>query len=502
MGFRLIIIGENKKMLPANIEFVSDNNKHKIISNARVLCLTPYHNNLKGEIIIEALMAGTPIISIDWGTAPELVLHGLTGYRCRTIDQLEFAINNIDRIRPDTCREWALQNFSPHKIRADYEEYFDMLTNVKFGKGFYQENLNRKELCWLTKTYPNKLIVESGRKIKIAIVTETQHAFGRILNALQKYSKKCIIDGFDWNAQFHNPRFADYDLIYLTVCHVAKVFESYNPHLKDKIIFSGHDNIDFISMKIDNNKNNTGVLTNDKVTNFNIDSQVINWFNNRKLGFSVVSHEMHDRLNHLVKTQIFLTQCGVDDKVFYPMDDGSDVELKPIKILFPYAKSSFLESSNGYDRKRTYLIKRIEQKIKDEDILAEFVFLPRRLPLDEIPDYHRQGDIFLCISHSEGNPLGPFESGATGLTIISTRVGEMPHFIENESLGFLIDNGNDDQIVNDVIDRLKRLDTDRELLKQMKSNMYHHVLNKWTWKHKIDQWDDFFVDCYNKLNGI
>ena len=159
-------------------------------------------------------MAGTPLISIDWGTAPELVLHGLTGYRCRTIDQLEFAISNINRINPDNCRQWALENFSSIKIKAVYEEYFDMMLKIKFEKGFYQENLGRKELNWLTKSYPVQPLVEPERKIKVAVITETKHAFGRILNALQKYSKKCIIDGFEWSLEFnHNKRFEQYDLL-------------------------------------------------------------------------------------------------------------------------------------------------------------------------------------------------------------------------------------------------------------------------------------------------
>ena len=164
MGFRLIIAGQGSieddlgiKELPSNIEYVgfADQNKRRqLMSNAKALVLLSTYSEPFGCVIIEAMMSGTPVITTDWGAFSEIVLHGATGYRCRTMDHIEWAINNIDKINPQTCRQWAVDNYSVEKIRLMYEEYFDMVVKVQLKAGFYEKNPNRTELDWLSKTYP------------------------------------------------------------------------------------------------------------------------------------------------------------------------------------------------------------------------------------------------------------------------------------------------------------------------------------------------------------
>jgi glycosyltransferase involved in cell wall biosynthesis len=164
MGFRLLIAGQGSiekdlgiKNIPANIEYVgfADLEKRKaLMAGAKALFLPTYYVEPFGGVTMEAMMSGTPVITTDWGVFAETVLHGLTGYRCRTVDQFEWAVNNIDKIDPQACRDWALNNYSTQKIRIMYEEYFDMLLRVKFSKGFYDENPTRTDLDWLVKEYP------------------------------------------------------------------------------------------------------------------------------------------------------------------------------------------------------------------------------------------------------------------------------------------------------------------------------------------------------------
>jgi SAM-dependent methyltransferase len=65
-------------------------------------------------------------------------LHGITGYRCRNFEQYVWAIKNIDRIRPQTCRDYALNNFSLEAIAPKYEEFFQQILDVHTGAGWYQ----------------------------------------------------------------------------------------------------------------------------------------------------------------------------------------------------------------------------------------------------------------------------------------------------------------------------------------------------------------------------
>ncbi|AYV83911.1 MAG: hypothetical protein Hyperionvirus13_54, partial [Hyperionvirus sp.] len=162
LGIRLIIAGTGDikslgyDTLPDNIVCVGSadvDRRKELMSNAKCLLLPTYYIEPFGNVIIEAFLSGTPVITTDWGAFTETNIHGLTGYRCRTFEQFTFAVKNIDKIKASDCREWAIKNYSMDRVKHMYQEYFDMLSKL-YNTGFYEENPNRKELAWLNKTYP------------------------------------------------------------------------------------------------------------------------------------------------------------------------------------------------------------------------------------------------------------------------------------------------------------------------------------------------------------
>jgi glycosyltransferase involved in cell wall biosynthesis len=336
IGFRLLIAGQGslekdlgQKNLPANIEYVgfADLEKRKrLMAGAKALFLPTLYVEPFGGVTMEAMMSGTPVITTDWGVFTETVVHGVTGYRCRTLDQFEWAIRNINKINPQACRDWAMSNYSIKKVRNMYEEYFDMLLRVKFSKGFYDENPQRTELDWLFREYPQVPQGDSSglpRKPKIAIYTETKWAFGRISQALQKYSTQFDIDIFDWSKGMPSDEmiFSDYDLVYATVWDIARELQSQFPKWAHKITFSGHGVVDFVKMKLEDHKNRR--ITANQVDKFDIDPELAEWLEEQPLGFSVVSHELYkilngDRFTFKEDKNLFLTQCGADTEIFTP----------------------------------------------------------------------------------------------------------------------------------------------------------------------------------------
>lgn len=161
IGARLIVAGqmagENVDLSADHVEYVgfADLEKRKeLLSRAKALFLPTQYIEPFGGVIIEAMMSGTPVITTDWGAFPELVDHGITGYRCRTLDQFVWAAKNIGEIDSAICRDYALENFSLDRVKLIYEEYFDMLLDVKEnqnGKGWGHINSNRADLDWLRK---------------------------------------------------------------------------------------------------------------------------------------------------------------------------------------------------------------------------------------------------------------------------------------------------------------------------------------------------------------
>jgi glycosyltransferase involved in cell wall biosynthesis len=70
------------------------------MSRAKAVFVPTQYFEPFGGVAVEAQMCGTPVISSDFGVFNETVLHGITGYRCRTLDQYVWAINNVHKLDP------------------------------------------------------------------------------------------------------------------------------------------------------------------------------------------------------------------------------------------------------------------------------------------------------------------------------------------------------------------------------------------------------------------
>ena len=127
--------------------------RKKLMAGASGLFCPTIYNEPFGYVAIEAMLSGTPVITVDWGAFTETVQHGVTGFRCRTFEQFLWATKNIDTISPRACREWAVKNYSFEKVGKMYKEYFQSLQNLS-NQGWYTPNEERTELEWLTKTTP------------------------------------------------------------------------------------------------------------------------------------------------------------------------------------------------------------------------------------------------------------------------------------------------------------------------------------------------------------
>lgn len=158
-GINLIIAGSGGEPIPPDMDHV----KHVGYANVRqrsalmghavaLLCPTKYIEPF-GGVTIEANFTGTPVITSDWGAFTETVVHGATGFRCRTLEHFVWGLKNLNQLSRYDCQRWAMDNYTLDRIALMYEEYFDMVHQLRFD-AWYSTNHNRTDLDWLSKLYP------------------------------------------------------------------------------------------------------------------------------------------------------------------------------------------------------------------------------------------------------------------------------------------------------------------------------------------------------------
>ena len=160
IGVRLKVCGQGSlsslgyDKIPDHVDFVGYvgvEERKKIMSKAKCLIMPTLYMEPFGCVAIEGMLSGTPLLTNDWGGPGENNVHGVTGFKCRTFEQYEWAARNIHLINPKNCREWAEKNFSFDKIGHMYEDY---LQSLQGGVNWYKPNPSRNNLDHLTKHYP------------------------------------------------------------------------------------------------------------------------------------------------------------------------------------------------------------------------------------------------------------------------------------------------------------------------------------------------------------
>jgi glycosyltransferase involved in cell wall biosynthesis len=100
--------------------------KAELFANARALLFPIRWEEPFGLVVVESLLAGSPVIATPRGSMPELV-HPDVGFLCETDDEFGAAFEGAAAIPPKRCREYAAEHFSIVKTTRQYVELYQRI---------------------------------------------------------------------------------------------------------------------------------------------------------------------------------------------------------------------------------------------------------------------------------------------------------------------------------------------------------------------------------------
>lgn len=80
-----------------------------------------------GLVMIESMATGTPVIARPYGSVPEVLVDGRTGFICQTVEEMVEAVRHIDQIDRGKCREHVEHHFTSQKMTDAYEAAYQKM---------------------------------------------------------------------------------------------------------------------------------------------------------------------------------------------------------------------------------------------------------------------------------------------------------------------------------------------------------------------------------------
>lgn len=385
IGARLIIAGQGSftdiglEKWPDHVEYVGyalADKRKELMKNAKGVFVLSTYVEPFGGTMIESFFCGTPVISTDVGTFTENNIHGVTGYRCRTFGQMLWAAQNIHRIQPKACYDWA-QNYTTDRVARMYEEYFQSVYEGWYGQ------------LTLEPTMPQRVFPK--RYPRIAVWLDTDWALGRYAKALQKYVGADVYNWADINTNrelWNNGKWKEYDSI-ISSTQLLLV------------------------------KSHFGVEMSEEMTK-------------RMVVFSFFP--VFETMTHFKETlQNFPTNsryCGQSKQVCSVMRERGVSNVQCVPTLVDVDEWPIRHSVNG-PIKRIGIINGcpLVPEYVDNKGISIFEEICTRGGYQPVHILNRSGyiyhdiDMLICCSKLEGGPNGIFEAASSGLPVLSRAVG-------------------------------------------------------------------------------
>jgi hypothetical protein len=107
---------------------------------------------------------------------------------------------------------------------------------------------------------------------------------------------------------------------------------------------------------------------------------------------------------------------------------------------------------------------------------------------EEMREFYRSLDVYVCASRNEGTPNPCLEAAACGVPLLTTSVGNMPELVRHGINGFFVERD-----VDDIAGKLRTLRDDKDLRKAMSSQI-HQDIQSWDWSLRSRAYREMFEE--------
>ncbi|MHB8575989.1 MAG: glycosyltransferase family 4 protein [Dehalococcoidia bacterium] len=113
-----------------DVEFIGEVNQHEkdaFLGRACALIFPIQWPEPFGLVMVEAMAAGTPVIAGRFGSVPEVLDDGITGFVCDSVDEMALAAERVAELDREACRRVVEERFSAPRMADGYEAIYRRL---------------------------------------------------------------------------------------------------------------------------------------------------------------------------------------------------------------------------------------------------------------------------------------------------------------------------------------------------------------------------------------
>lgn len=199
-----------------------------------------------------------------------------------------------------------------------------------------------------------------------------------------------------------------------------------------------------------------------------------------------VSHCLGDIFNSILPKEKYygVVHHGVDSNLFYPQENKQHKD----SIVIGWAGNRKAKASKGFEY--------IEPLSNLDGVSLKYCgYSDENLNLNQMADFHRSLDVYVCASEieGEGHNNSLVESAFTQNALITTINGTVPEYLFNEKNSLIVER--DHQSFTSAVERLR---DDKDFRLRIAKKGREDALEKFQWKDRVLTFKKMFEDALNK----